>query len=656
MFHSLSARGLSSSSALSTAASALVLAAFAPGLSAQTLMHSDNGLLAIDDVEITPDQHYAVVRQNRDDQFARVYDLTTGALVASPAANPNDFLCGECLDGVAVTNTRAIVLGNVAQILDLTNLANPVIAATRVGYHPRDVAITPDGTIAAVRGGETLAGMVGGSYLFDLATGAQIGFHPGEPTPYGSGGTFSFDVDDVAVTNAHAVAISFISNGTATPDARVTIWELHPSGGGPPAVAFETTTSAGTRDQSGAPYDLAITPDGTTVIVRSELEIGAYDLSVSPPAVLWLRRPAGNPGLYNEEALDAIEVTNDRILTISKLSNPALGNGTQVDVYDMSGVDHVARVTGSPHDLAITPDGTRGFVRTSTGAFLYDIVNLPAGNGLTTLSRATAQSASIQYFGGLDSVALTNRFAVGLCRAANHLDMTVHIYDISGSDLVEIAARTVQHTRPIDLAITPDETKLVITGNSNVTVYELATGAELFTYTTCPQNPYYPWCDGVAVSNDRAVATCQWGPQNGWVTIVDIASFASNYCVGAPNSVGAGARISANGTASVVANDLKVFVGDAPRGVTAQFYYGPNAVQTPFGNGFMCVGGAIHALSMLSLNEAGAGWLPIDYTHPPPGGQITPGSTWRFQCEYRDNAAGGARFNTSDAMSIVFVP
>jgi hypothetical protein len=174
-----------------------MLAAFAPGLSAQSLMHSENGLLAIDDVAITPDQHYAVVRQNRYDQFARVYDLTTGALAASPPANINDGLLGECLDAVAVTNTRAIVLGNVAQILDLTNLASPVLSATRVGFRPRDVAITPDGTIAAVRGGATATGMVGGSYLFDLATGAQIGFHAGEPTPYGSGGNFSFDVDDV---------------------------------------------------------------------------------------------------------------------------------------------------------------------------------------------------------------------------------------------------------------------------------------------------------------------------------------------------------------------------------------------------------------------------------------------------------------------------
>jgi hypothetical protein len=40
----------------------------------------------------------------------------------------------------------------------------------------------------------------------------------------------------------------------------------------------------------------------------------------------------------------------------------------------------------------------------------------------------------------------------------------------------------------------------------------------------------------------------------------------------------------------------------------------------------------------------------------PPSGQITSGSTWYFQCEYRDSAAGGAQINTSDALSIVFTP
>src|SRR6185369_15276281 len=94
------------------------LTVLAASTQAQTLLRSDNGLLAIDDVAITPDQRYAVVRQNRFDQFARVYDLATGALVASPPADQLDDVLGSCLDAVAVTNSRAVVLGNRVQILD----------------------------------------------------------------------------------------------------------------------------------------------------------------------------------------------------------------------------------------------------------------------------------------------------------------------------------------------------------------------------------------------------------------------------------------------------------------------------------------------------------------------------------------------------------
>jgi DNA-binding beta-propeller fold protein YncE len=637
-------------------ASVSMLVALAPQGRAQRQMLSDSSLLALDDVEITPDQHFAVVRQNRYDQFALVYDLTTGTLVASPAANPLDGLLGECVDAVALTNTRAIVLGNRAQILDLTNLASPVLTSTQVGYHPRDVAITPDGTLACVRGGASLGAFVGGQYIFDLATGNQVGFHPGEPTPYPAGPGFSFEVDDVALTNDHALMTSFIPNGSAAPKTRVTIWELHPAGGGAPIVAFETSSSGANLDQSGAPYDLAITPDGTKAVVRSELAVGLYDLSVSPPALLWQHAPAGNPGFYNEEALDAVEVTNDRILVLSRYANPLGVTGAQVDVFEMNGTDHHEYLRGSPHDLAITPNGQRAVVRTSKCVSLYDLVNLPAGPRLTALSKELAPSSSTQYFGGLDSVALTDRFAVTLSRALNHVDTQVHFWDISGPDLVQIAMRTITSTRPIDLAITPDGSKVAVTGNSNVTVYELATGVQLFSHYPSPTNAYYPWCDGVAVSNGRVVATCQWGDQNGWIDIVDIAAFASNYCVGAPNSVGPGARISSDGTQSVVANDLKLFVRDAPPEVTALFYYGASTTQTPFGNGFQCIAGSLHSIAPLRLNASGAGWLGVDYTLLPPSGQITPGSTWYFQCEYRDSAAGGAQINTSDALSIVFTP
>jgi hypothetical protein len=61
-------------------------------------------------------------------------------------------------------------------------------------------------------------------------------------------------------------------------------------------------------------------------------------------------------------------------------------------------------------------------------------------------------------------------------------------------------------------------------------------------------------------------------------------------------------------------------------------------------------------LPSFRTNEAGAGWVAVNYGALPAGGQITPGSTWRFQCVYRDPAAGGANANTTDALRIVFGP
>src|SRR5262245_3875725 len=93
-----------------------VLLALAPSVSAQKLLTSNNGFLAVDDAEITPDQRYAVFRQNNADQYVLVYDLATGQLASAPVTTSGDGLMGECLDGVAVTNTRAVVLGVRAMI------------------------------------------------------------------------------------------------------------------------------------------------------------------------------------------------------------------------------------------------------------------------------------------------------------------------------------------------------------------------------------------------------------------------------------------------------------------------------------------------------------------------------------------------------------
>jgi hypothetical protein len=134
------------------------------------------------------------------------------------------------------------------------------------------------------------------------------------------------------------------------------------------------------------------------------------------------------------------------------------------------------------------------------------------------------------------------------------------------------------------------------------------------------------------------------------------------YCVGAPNSAGAGARMGHTGTASVAANHLVLTVAGAVPSNPGMFFYGGGQTQIPFHDGFLCVsGGAAGVFRLLPAqisDPSGAASLALDLTAPPsPSGLITAGSTWNFQYWYRDPAgAGGTGANLSDALSVTFCP
>ena len=628
---------------------AVALLALSPFAAPQSIQFTDQNVLAVDDVAITPDQQYAVVRENNCLHFARVYDLASWTLAATVPGTCNP-LAGECTDAVEVTNSRAVVLGGgIVQILDLTAVATaPLLAQHPAGFHPRDVAITPDGTIAVVRGGATLSGLIGGQYLFDLASGAQIGFAPGEPTPYPPAAGESFEVDDVEVTDAHAVVTSYVP-ALSGPTTRVTIWELHPAGGGLPVVVFETTPCLGCGDQPGAPYDLAISPDGSKAVVRSEFGIGAYDLSVSPPVQVWQRRPHEGPGYYAEEALDAVVASDQHVVTISRVAS----GGAQVDVLDWAGGQRWHRLDGSPHDLVLTPDATRALIRTNASLAMYDLANLAPPGAIVPAAQVASVSGVVGYFAGFDSVAANDDYAVTLARIAGLPQTKVEFWDVSGSSIQRIATTILNENRPTDVELLPDGTRVAVSGTAGVGVYDLETGVELLHQNAVGTSVWWGWCDGLAVRDGVAVAVGMYGPQQGWVMLVDVAPFESSYCVGAPNSAGPGAFVHAGGTASVASGPIDLLVAGMPpsaRGLTA---YGAQTAQTPFGNGFQCIAGTIGTLPAVSANGSGAAAQVLDFAQHP---AVQPGATLHFQHYYRDPAAGGALFNTSNAMTVTFVP
>jgi hypothetical protein len=127
----------------------------------------------------------------------------------------------------------------------------------------------------------------------------------------------------------------------------------------------------------------------------------------------------------------------------------------------------------------------------------------------------------------------------------------------------------------------------------------------------------------------------------------------ANYCVTAPNSASpTGAVMGAVGSNSITANNLRLYATGTATSTFGLFFYGDAAVQAPSGNGFVCVGGSVYRLPPVWTGGGGTPSWNLDVTTPPqPGGLITPGSTWHFQCWFRD---GAGAWNYSDGLRVTF--
>ncbi len=131
---------------------------------------------------------------------------------------------------------------------------------------------------------------------------------------------------------------------------------------------------------------------------------------------------------------------------------------------------------------------------------------------------------------------------------------------------------------------------------------------------------------------------------------------ATNYCVGAPNSVGPGATIGHTGSTSVAFNDLVLTASGCPHNKSGIFFYGPHQIAaTPFDNGFLCFNGGFYRLHPTVTSATGTATSALDVNSPPtPAGQITAGSVWNFQFWYRDPTQGPSGSNLSNALQVTF--
>lgn len=146
--------------------------------------------------------------------------------------------------------------------------------------------------------------------------------------------------------------------------------------------------------------------------------------------------------------------------------------------------------------------------------------------------------------------------------------------------------------------------------------------------------------------------------QNGYVALFDACEFGaeSNYCSSIANSTGWPSKLGSTGSAYVSNNDFGLLANFVPEQEPGVFLMGTATNQMPFGNGTLCVGGAV---SRLAVDEV---QFNVVETHldvsdlNSPASQISAGSTWHFQFWFRDTAGGGAGFNLSNGLSVTFCP
>jgi len=131
--------------------------------------------------------------------------------------------------------------------------------------------------------------------------------------------------------------------------------------------------------------------------------------------------------------------------------------------------------------------------------------------------------------------------------------------------------------------------------------------------------------------------------------------FWRRYCLSNPNSTGGAALASFAGSNSIAADDFTLHAAPVPDEVGIFFFGASRLPALPFGDGFLCV--AARQLRLLPPSTPSSFDLAyqVDFTSPP-GSRIEPGSTWDFQAWFRDSAAGGSGYNTSDGIEVTFCP
>ena len=374
-------------------------------------------------------------------------------------------------------------------------------ASFTVNTKPEDLAVTPNGRFAIVRGN----GQGSRVLAFDLLSNVLVTISG----TFSGLGVHAHDADVVEVTNTRAITIGSEIVGVGTVENRtyVDIFALATS----PSVSVSVLRSY-TFTDFGEAHDIAITPDGTKAVVTGDRRIRVFDLlspGASPLAVFNVSGSPrwafidGNDVLWTDVPADSVQVTNDVAIVQYAQTVSACGSRPQPIVYllDLNDLSAVALTDDLgadlvafdgcdgrwPHDLAISPDGSRAVAGGVKSLALYDLTSMTridwtggesggrAGGLFQTISQTTAGGfPPVNYGTVVDSVAISDSHVVAIADQGGAV-----IYEIGGGTLNPV--QTIAHNGVHDVAILSNGSVAVAHTRNSTHLIDLTTSTPLVT-------------------------------------------------------------------------------------------------------------------------------------------------------------------------------
>ncbi len=574
-------------------------------------------------------------------------------------------LLGLALALCAPTSFAEVTSGAIDPAFGSTGVATPGLPADSETCE--DLLLQPDGRIVAI-GANQSGPAVGTNFVARFEPDGSL------DTSFGQGGYVFPDLPGLVAVRLYGVALQpdgrilIAGDGSAASIQRIQVQRLLADGSLDPSFGSAGSVVHTLPSGSATVRDVVLQDDGKILVVGSSLDgFTSADLDV----LVTRLQPDGSLdpsfGVGGHAIVDAVQDREDVADSVLVQADGSLIVGGRGRVTD-GGADFI------PFDfllLRLDPNGaldpsfgnggTRLYELTPFHDTVFDLAQLPDGRIVAAGSAGRAPW----------------RFAFGLlCTDANGEPDAG--FGVGGRRLIDFPGTPSSFARRV--AIDPSG-RILVGGSSQ---FPDNPGFDIFSLARVDDTGTLDPSFGVAGRAhvdlpdhrpDRGLAlaldgdtilmggTSNDGSGHTDMTLVRIYAETRArevYCSGAPNSAGAGARIASSGSTSLAANGLVLEVsGSLPSG-QGLFFYGPNRIQTPFGDGLRCVGGtSFRLLPPVQADAQGRVTRTLDLGAPPAAsgvGRIEAGSTWNFQLWYRDAPAAGAGFNLSDALAVPFCP